>query len=81
LAARALQGDDAAFALLVSRHKGWAYQFVRRYVGNRADAYDVLQDIFFQLGADWPAMNVIDHSNSGCAASPSINAAIAIGGK
>jgi RNA polymerase sigma factor (sigma-70 family) len=47
LAARALQGDDAAFALLVSRHKGWAYQFVRRYVGNRADAYDVLQDTFF----------------------------------
>lgn len=47
LAARALQGDDAAFALLVSRHKGWAYQFVRRYVGNSADAYDVLQDTFF----------------------------------
>jgi RNA polymerase sigma factor CnrH len=53
LAARALQGDDAAFALLVSRHKGWAYQFVRRYVGNSADAYDVLQDTFFSA---WRAL-------------------------
>ena len=53
LAARALQGDDAAFALLVSRHKGWAYQFVRRYVGNSADAYDVLQETFFSA---WRAL-------------------------
>ncbi|MEA3196233.1 MAG: polymerase sigma factor CnrH, partial [Gammaproteobacteria bacterium] len=53
LAAQALQGDDAAFALLVSRHKGWAYQFVRRYVGNSADAYDVLQDTFFSA---WRAL-------------------------
>ena len=54
LAARALQGDDAAFALLVSRHKGWAYQFVRRYVGNSADAYDVLQETFFSA---WRALS------------------------
>jgi RNA polymerase sigma factor CnrH len=53
LAARALQGDDAAFSLLVSRHKGWAYQFVRRYVGNSADAYDVLQETFFSA---WRAL-------------------------
>lgn len=53
LAAQALQGDDAAFALLVSRHKDWAYQFVRRYVGNSADAYDVLQDTFFSA---WRAL-------------------------
>jgi RNA polymerase sigma factor CnrH len=53
LAERALGGDDAAFALLVSRHKGWAYQFVRRYVGNSADAYDVLQDTFFSA---WRAL-------------------------
>jgi RNA polymerase sigma factor (sigma-70 family) len=53
LAARALQGDDAAFALLVTRHKHWAYQFVRRYVGNSADAYDVLQDTFFSA---WRAL-------------------------
>jgi RNA polymerase sigma factor (sigma-70 family) len=54
LAARALRGDDAAFALLVARHKGWAYQFVRRYVGNSADAYDVLQDTFFSA---WRALS------------------------
>jgi RNA polymerase sigma factor CnrH len=53
LTARALKGDDAAFAMLVSRHKGWAYQFVRRYVGNSADAYDVLQDTFFSA---WRAL-------------------------
>jgi RNA polymerase sigma factor CnrH len=54
LAGRALQGDDAAFAQLVSRHKGWAYQFVRRYVGNSADAYDVLQETFFSA---WRALS------------------------
>jgi RNA polymerase sigma factor CnrH len=53
LAARALRGDDAAFTALMTRHKGWTYQFVRRYVGNTADAYDVLQDTFF---AAWRAL-------------------------
>ncbi len=54
LATRAVRGDDDAFARLMSRHKGWAYQFVRRYVGNHADAYDVLQDTFF---AAWRALS------------------------
>jgi RNA polymerase sigma factor CnrH len=54
LAARALDGDDAAFTALMSRHKGWAYQFIRRYVGNEADAYDVLQETFF---AAWLALS------------------------
>lgn len=47
LVKRALGGDDAAFAHLMGRHKQWAYRFVRRYVGNADDAYDVLQDTFF----------------------------------
>ena len=47
LVERALNGDDAAFALLMGRHKQWAFRFVRRYVGNADDAYDVLQDTFF----------------------------------
>jgi RNA polymerase sigma-70 factor (ECF subfamily) len=47
LAVRTLRGEDDAFAGLMSRHKGWVYRFVRRYVGNHADAYDVLQDTFF----------------------------------
>jgi RNA polymerase sigma-70 factor (ECF subfamily) len=47
LVERALGGDDAAFAQLMARHKQWAFRFVRRYVGNADDAYDVLQDTFF----------------------------------
>ncbi len=47
LVKRALSGDDTAFAHLMGRHKQWAYRFVRRYVGNADDAYDVLQDTFF----------------------------------
>jgi RNA polymerase sigma-70 factor (ECF subfamily) len=54
LAMRTLRGDDDAFARLMSRHKGWVYQFVRRYVGNHADSYDVLQDTFF---AAWRALS------------------------
>jgi RNA polymerase sigma factor CnrH len=53
LAQRALNGDDAAFSILMARHKGWVYRFVCRYVGNSADAYDVLQDTFF---AAWRAL-------------------------
>ncbi len=49
-----MDGDDGAFATLMSRHKSWAYQFIRRYVGNSADAYDVLQDTFF---AAWRALS------------------------
>jgi RNA polymerase sigma factor (sigma-70 family) len=47
LAERALGGDDSAFAQLISRHKSWMFRFIRRYVGNAEDAYDVLQDAFF----------------------------------
>jgi len=47
LAGRALAGEDQAFTLLMSRHKPWAYRFVRRYVGQADDALDVLQDTFF----------------------------------
>jgi RNA polymerase sigma-70 factor (ECF subfamily) len=47
LVERALGGDDTAFSQLMGRHKQWAFRFVRRYVGNADDAYDVLQDTFF----------------------------------
>ena len=47
LVQRALGGDDAAFAQLMGRHKQWAFRFIRRYVGNSEDAYDLLQDTFF----------------------------------
>jgi RNA polymerase sigma factor CnrH len=54
LVKRALGGEDAAFAQLMGRHKQWAYRFVRRYVGNPDDAYDVLQDTFFSA---WLALS------------------------
>lgn len=57
LIARALQGSDAAFATLMGRHKGWAFRFIRRYVGNGDDAWDVLQDSFF---AAWLALSRFD---------------------
>jgi RNA polymerase sigma-70 factor (ECF subfamily) len=54
LVARSLEGDDRAFAQLMSRHKQWTYRFVLRYVGNADDAYDVLQDTFFSA---WMALS------------------------
>lgn len=47
LVQRALGADDGAFTQLMLRHKSWTYRFIRRYVGNAEDAYDVLQDTFF----------------------------------
>jgi RNA polymerase sigma-70 factor (ECF subfamily) len=44
LARRARRGDRAAFDSLVCRHKDELYRFVRRYVGQADDAYDVLQN-------------------------------------
>jgi len=46
IAARAKTGDRIAFDLLVKRHKDGMYRFVRRYVGQSDDAYDVLQNCF-----------------------------------
>jgi RNA polymerase sigma factor (sigma-70 family) len=54
LAARALGGEDAAFAELMRRHKAWTFRFIRRYVGDSDDAYDLLQDTFFSA---WQALN------------------------
>ena len=50
-------GDSAAFAKIMGRHKGWLYQFIRRYVGDRDDAYDVLQESFV---AAWGALARFD---------------------
>ncbi len=46
LASSAAHGDRAAFDALVKMHKGPLYRFVRRYVGQADDAYDILQDSF-----------------------------------
>jgi RNA polymerase sigma-70 factor (ECF subfamily) len=46
IAACAKNGDRSAFELLVRRHKEDLYRFIRRYVGQADDAYDVLQNCF-----------------------------------
>lgn len=53
LAASAARGDRAAFNTLVKRHKESLYRFVRRYVGQADDAYDILQDSFVSA---WTAL-------------------------
>jgi RNA polymerase sigma-70 factor (ECF subfamily) len=57
LAVAARQGDQGAFAALMRRHKGWLYQFIRRYVADRDDAYDVLQESFVSA---WGAISRFD---------------------
>jgi RNA polymerase sigma-70 factor (ECF subfamily) len=57
LAVAARNGDNSAFAIIMRRHKGWLYQFIRRYVGDKDDAYDVLQEAFV---AAWGALNRFD---------------------
>lgn len=46
LVRRARASDQRAFTLLMGRHKHWVYRFVRRYVGDADEAYDVVQDAF-----------------------------------
>ena len=46
IAGVAKDGNRDAFELLVRRHKVSIYGFVRRYVGQGDDAYDILQNCF-----------------------------------
>ena len=57
LTARAIKGDQTAFAALMQRHKGWLYRFIRRYVGEAEDAYDVVQESF---ASAWIALSRYD---------------------
>lgn len=61
LARRAQDGDRSAFDQLVTSHKGVLYRFVRRYIGNSDDAYDVLQDTFVSA---WLALRRYDPQKS-----------------
>lgn len=42
----ALAGDTVAFTTLVGRHKEALYRFVRRYVGDADEAFDLIQETF-----------------------------------
>jgi RNA polymerase sigma factor (sigma-70 family) len=57
LAACAKAGERGAFELLVERNKNTIYHFVRRYVGQSDDAYDVLQECFI---AAWNGLSRYD---------------------
>lgn len=53
LVAAALAGQQIAFTMLMRRHKDGLYRFVRHYVGDADEAYDLLQDSFV---AAWKAL-------------------------
>lgn len=61
LALAACQGDHNAFATIMRRHKGWLYRFIRHYVADREEAYDVLQDSFVSA---WNALSRFDPERS-----------------
>ena len=57
LAARAIKGDRSAFSLIVRRHQEPLYRFIRRYVGDADEAYDLLQETFVSA---WQALGRYD---------------------
>ncbi len=57
LAARAIKGDRSAFNLIVRRHQEPLYRFIRRYVGDADEAYDLLQESFVSA---WQALGRYD---------------------
>lgn len=61
LARSAQTGDRAAFEALVRREKAGLYAFVRRYVGDADEAYDIAQDAFI---AAWRALPRYDPGRS-----------------
>lgn len=46
-----LAGEIPAFEVLLIRHKRGIYQFIYRFVGNPAQAEDLMQDVFTRLFA------------------------------
>jgi len=57
LAGRALKGDRSAFNHIVRRHQEPLYRFIRRYVGDADEAYDLLQETFVSA---WQALGRYD---------------------
>ena len=61
LAIAAQAGDRQAFERLVLLHKAALYRFVRRYVGDADDAYDLVQEAFISA---WLALRRFDARQS-----------------
>lgn len=53
LVAAVLVGDQRAFTQIMRRHKDNLYRFVRGYVGDASEAYDLVQEAFL---AAWHAL-------------------------
>jgi len=54
---RALAGDQRAYSLLMTRHKGALYRFARRYSGDSDDALEIVQLTFISA---WQALARFD---------------------
>jgi RNA polymerase sigma-70 factor (ECF subfamily) len=48
------RGDERAFEEIVLRHQAYAWRIAYRFIGNREDAEDLVQDSFFRLLAAAP---------------------------
>lgn len=57
LIAAALGGDNGSFSTLMGRHKEPLYRFVRRYVGDADESFDLVQETFV---AAWSALNTFE---------------------
>lgn len=57
LIAAALNGDNASFSALMTRHKDALYRFIRRYVGDADESFDLMQETFV---ASWSALNTFE---------------------
>jgi len=49
LLTRLQEGEHAAFTILVQRHASRFYRVAYRFVSNRAEAEDIVQDAFLKL--------------------------------
>jgi RNA polymerase sigma-70 factor (ECF subfamily) len=61
LVAGALAGESRAFTEIMRRHKEAIYRFVRRYVGDGDEAYDLVQETFLSA---WTALSSFDTGKS-----------------
>ena len=61
LEARAATGDRAAFSALMTATKGDLHRFVRRYIGDDEEAYDVVQETY---ASAWLAIRRYDPGRS-----------------
>ena len=59
--AAALGGDNGAFSQLMERHKAPLYRFIRRYVGDADEAFDLVQETFVSI---WIALGAFDSKRS-----------------